>query len=63
KIIAFGGDTLNPEASWGALQMAKRSAAIVLSEKITKGWYTECFAKEVLDALFYKNGLRLWTKK
>jgi len=46
KIFAFGADTNFPESTIGHLEMAKENCAIVLTEKVLNGYFTE---EEALD--------------
>ena len=46
KIFAFGADTFFPESTIGHLEMARENCAIVLTEKVLNGYFTE---KEAVD--------------
>jgi len=41
KIFAFGADTFFPESTIGHLEMARENCAIVLTEKVLNGYFTE----------------------
>ena len=55
KIFAFGADTFFPESTIGHLEMAKENCAIVLTEKVLNGFFTEEEAIVYAQRIFRTN--------
>lgn len=56
KIFAFGGDTSTPINTLGYALQARRGVANVLEKKVRKGFLSEATARDVAQAILWKNG-------
>ncbi|MBN2409872.1 MAG: amidohydrolase family protein [Candidatus Aminicenantes bacterium] len=60
KIFAFGADTNFPESTIGHLEMAKENCAIVLTEKVLNGYFTEEEAIEYAIKILRTNSIEFF---
>jgi hypothetical protein len=60
KIFAFGADTNYPESTLGHLEMAKENCAIVLTEKVLNGYFTEEEALGYALKIFRTNSIEFF---
>ncbi len=60
KIMAFGGDYIFPEGSYGHSLVARQIVAEVLAEKVAKGYFTESEAIWVANRLLRQNAIDLF---
>ena len=60
KIFAFGADTNFPESTIGHLEMAKENCAIVLTEKVLNGYFTEKEAVEYAMRILRTNSIEFF---
>lgn len=60
KIFAFGADTNFPESTIGHLEMAKENCAIVLTEKVLNGYFTEEEAVEYALKILRTNSIEFF---
>ncbi len=61
KILAFGGDYVYPELSYGHAKITRRTLAHVLSAKVANGWCTEEEAVGIGRRLLYDNAAELFS--
>ena len=60
KIFAFGGDLHYPEQVIGHLEMAKENVAVVLTEKVLDGRFTESEAIEYAERILRTNAIEFY---
>ena len=60
KIMAFGGDQMCIENTYGNLVIAKQIIANVLTEKVRDGYLSESEAKNVAKMILYDNGMKFY---
>lgn len=60
KIMAFGGDQRCVENTFGELMTAKRIISEVLTEKVRKGYITECEALNIAKMILHDNAVRFY---
>jgi len=60
KIMAFGGDYIFPEGSYGHSLVARQLVAEVLAEKVQQGYFTESEAIWAADRLLRQNAIDLF---
>jgi hypothetical protein len=58
--IMWGGDVLLIDDAVGSLELAKEVVAIVLAERVDKGWMTEDIAMDVARSIFRENAIELF---
>ncbi|HET6220413.1 MAG TPA: amidohydrolase family protein [Acidobacteriaceae bacterium] len=61
KILAFGGDYMYPELSYGHAEIARRTLAEVLAGKVESGWCTEEDALDIGRRLLYDNAAEFFS--
>ena len=60
KIFAFGGDYIFVEGVYAHAQMARNNVAIVLTEKVETGYFTENEAVEMAHLIFHHNAAQFF---
>ena len=60
KILAFGGDYMLVDGTYGHQKLARMNVAKVLARKIEEGLFTTDRANEIASSLFYKNPAALY---
>jgi predicted TIM-barrel fold metal-dependent hydrolase len=63
KIMAFGGDFLNVEGTYGHLLLAKQIVSNVLISKVKDGYFTEAEAIKVAQMILHDNAIRILNLK
>ena len=60
KIMAFGGDYLNVENTYGHLLFAKQIISRVLVDKVKTGYFSESEAKDIALMILHDNAIRIY---
>lgn len=60
KIMAYGGDGRNGEATYGHLVIAKQVVSQVLTEKVKSGYFSETEAIDIANLIFYENAVNFY---
>jgi uncharacterized protein len=63
KIMAFGGDQVIAEMTYGSLVVAREIVADVLVRKVSQRYFTEVEAKRVAKMILHDNGLEFYNLK
>jgi uncharacterized protein len=63
KIMAFGGDQVIAEMTYGSLVVAREIVADVLVRKVSERYFTEDEAKRVAKMILHDNGLEFYNLK
>ncbi len=63
KIFAFGADTSFPESTIGHLEMAKENCALVLTEKVLNGYFSEEEAIQYARRILRTNSIEFFRLK
>ena len=63
KIMAFGGDFLNAEGTYGHLMLAKQIISNVLVEKVKSGYFSEEEAFKIAQMILCKNAISILNLK
>jgi uncharacterized protein len=63
KIMAFGGDQVIAEMTYGSLAVAREIVADVLVRKVSQRYFTEAEAKRVAKMILHDNGMEFYNLK
>jgi uncharacterized protein len=63
KLMAFGGDQVMAEMTYGCLVVARKVVADVLVRKVAERYFTELEAKRVARMILHDNGLEFYNLK
>lgn len=61
--ILWGGDVSRIDDAIGSLELGREVVAIVLSERVKKGWMTEELAFDIAWCIFHDNAVELFHLK